>query len=115
MWLVASTFIIPDLLSLAQIIIIARGERSKTDAYTFVLFFVNPCVEIIGMLFSTVWAAKNHWQVDSRRAQPQTISLRLVESDADGHARGSAGAVPGLRSGARADVKCAIAQRYVGS
>lgn len=76
MWIVASNFIVPDLLSLAQLIVIFLGPRYNVDIYVFSLFFVNPCVEIISVLFATVWAARNHWQADED-SPPPTFSLGL--------------------------------------
>ena len=113
MWLVASTFIIPDILSLVQIIIIALGKRSNIDLYMFVLFFINPCIEIIGMLFSTAWAAKNHWRAHDVHSQMPTISLHLTVGESDKHAKAGAGAVPEAYNGlgARADTGYVNARR----
>ncbi|EKM55046.1 uncharacterized protein PHACADRAFT_173110 [Phanerochaete carnosa HHB-10118-sp] len=43
---------------------------------TLILFFVNPCMAIIGVLFATVWAANSHWQADTE-SPPPSFSLNL--------------------------------------
>jgi hypothetical protein len=77
MWLSASNFVIPDLLSLTQLIVLFAGTSPTTGIYIFPLFFVNPCVEIMGVLLATVWAASNHWQTDRNESSAPTFSLGL--------------------------------------
>lgn len=87
MWLVASNFIIPDFLSLSQFIIMELGPRFNLDIYMFVLFLISPCIEIISLLFATVWAAGNHWQ-PHEQSKPPTFSLGLGSDSDPSHASG---------------------------
>lgn len=73
MWIVACNFIIPDILSLVQLVVLFHDPNAAI--YVFDIFFANPCVEIISVLFATVWAASNHWQAD--QSAPPTFSLSL--------------------------------------
>lgn len=75
-WIVASNFIIPDLLSLVQLIVLFLGPTFNVGIYIFGLTFINPCMEIISVLFATVWAASNHWQ-SAHDSPPPTFSLGL--------------------------------------
>ncbi|GJE96435.1 hypothetical protein PsYK624_126320 [Phanerochaete sordida] len=87
MWIAVSNFVIPDILSLVQLIVLfLHPDDGEVALYVFVIFFANPCVEIIGVLFATVWAASNHWQADHGSAVPTampTISIDLGSHVAD--------------------------------
>lgn len=87
MWIVASNFIVPDLLSLAQLIVLFSRPRYNVAIYMFSLYFINSCIEVIGVLFATVWAAKNHWQTED--SVPPTFSLGLGSRNPEASTEGA--------------------------
>ncbi|GJE96434.1 hypothetical protein PsYK624_126310 [Phanerochaete sordida] len=75
-WIVSSNFVIPDFLSLIQLIGLFLPQTTNVEVYIVGIFFTNPCIEIISVLFATVWAASNHWRADSD-APPPSFSISL--------------------------------------
>lgn len=71
-WIAVSNFLFPVLFSLIQIMFLFRDDGYITGTS---IYLVNSYVEIIGVLFATVWVAGTHWTIhDSKNPDPSIAS-----------------------------------------
>ncbi|KAI0808214.1 hypothetical protein C8Q74DRAFT_121362 [Fomes fomentarius] len=71
-----SKLVIPVALNLAQIIFAFFNPTNLLDG--FIVLIVNLNVQIIGVLFATVWCASTRWYEDSHKAETPGIVITSV-------------------------------------
>src|SRR6266550_6969661 len=78
-WIAISNFVIPVMLSIAQLVVI---WMSKDLMVLAIIFTVNIYVEIIGVLMATIWVAGSQWREKKSRGAPvlTTVTVEMEES-----------------------------------
>ena len=72
-WIAVSNFVFPIFFDIAQYILIFR-DTADYNVYMIVLI-TNIYVEIIGVLFATVWAATKHSESPDPRTESKTLQF----------------------------------------
>jgi len=78
-WIAISNFVIPVMLSIAQLVVV---WMSKDFAVLAMIFTVNVYVEIIGVLMATIWVVGSRWREKDSSDAPvlTTVTVGMEES-----------------------------------
>jgi hypothetical protein len=77
-WIAVSNFVIPVMLSIAQLVVLRASKNIFTVAP---IMIVNIYVEIIGVLLATVWASGSRWREENSSGSMAVSTTMTVEMD----------------------------------
>lgn len=78
-WIAISNFVLPCILSLVQLVLIFRDSNFLVSTY---VNLVNNYVDIIGVIFATVWSTGSNWATEKGLVSHHTPSSDNSDSSA---------------------------------